>query len=110
MAGPPTGHEDCEKQCIQDDACRSFGLRFTLRRRTETETQFRALINQLERAGGETRSEQDRGWILGRNAIRAGSLHCGVWRGPAIDPAARSQSAIFPVTGWWKRSRARAND
>jgi hypothetical protein len=98
------------RAATRDDTYRSFGLRFTLRRKTENDAQFRARINHLERAGGETPSEQDKGWILGSNAVRAGSLHCDVWRGPAVDLAARGQIAVYPVGGWWKRSKAKAND
>lgn len=98
------------RAATRDDTYRSFGLRFTLRRRTETDAQFRGRINHLERTGGGTSSEQDKGWILGSNAVRAGSLHCDVWRGPAVDLAARGQIAVYPVGGWWKRSKPRAND
>jgi hypothetical protein len=98
------------RAATRDDTCRSFGLRFTLRRRTETDAQFRGRINHLERTGGGTSSEQDKGCILGSNAVRAGSLRGDVWRGPAADLAARSQIAVYPVGGWWKRSKPRAND
>jgi len=98
------------RAATRDDTYRSFGLRFRLRRRDETEAQFRGRINKLETLAGAPAPDQDTNWLLGPNSIRAGSLHCDVWRGPAVDLAARSQIAIHPVGGWWKRSRERAND
>ncbi|WP_217497458.1 hypothetical protein [Trinickia violacea] len=38
-------------------------------------------------------------------AIQAGSLHCDLWRGRAIDLAGHDSIAVYPIDGWWK-SRA----
>lgn len=40
--------------------------------------------------------------LLGPKAIQAGSLHCDLWRGRAIDLALHDEIAMYPVTGWWK--------
>lgn len=41
-------------------------------------------------------------WLLGSNAVQAGSLHCDLWRGRAIDLALHDAIGVYPVTGWWK--------
>ena len=82
----------------------SFGLRFALKRPTETRTNFRQRINRLER--GEERiaaAEPDPRWIFGSQSIAAGSLHSDVCIGPAAElAAARDLIAIYPVSGWWR--------
>ena len=40
--------------------------------------------------------------LLGPKAIQAGSLHCDLWRGPAIELASHDAIAVYPVGGWWK--------
>jgi hypothetical protein len=37
--------------------------------------------------------------------MQAGSLHCDVWRGRAIELAGHDAIAIYPVGGWWKSQR-----
>lgn len=93
------------------DTYRSFGLRFALKKRRETTHQFRQRLSRtdekVEKAGGETDY-----WLVGTQAVQAGSLHCDLWRGPAIDLAAHDEIAIFPVGGWWKShtGQGRIND
>lgn len=86
----------------------SYGLRFDLRRKGETVGNFRRRVNAAEREdprragpGGPI----DNGWLLGPMSVSAGSLHCDVWSGPAIDLLGRDQICISPVNGWW-RNRA----
>jgi hypothetical protein len=43
--------------------------------------------------------------MLGEDSISAGSLHCDVWQGAAIELSRRNMLCIKPVTGWW-RNRA----
>ena len=53
----------------------------------------------------EAGTEADNGWMLGSNSRAqgsAGSLHCDVWQGNAVDLANRHMVAIYPVAGWWK--------
>ena len=45
--------------------------------------------------------------MLGEDSISAGSLHCDVWTGPAIELLGRNTLCIKPVVGWW-RNRASA--
>jgi hypothetical protein len=72
----------------------SFGLRFDLKRSTETETEqeFYERINEMERDGSSRGpAAQDDGWTFGSQNIAAGSVHCDVWRGSAIDLASRGK-------------------
>jgi hypothetical protein len=34
--------------------------------------------------------------------VQAGSLHCDLWRGYAVDLAGHDAVAVYPVGGWWK--------
>ncbi|MAJ09229.1 S8 family peptidase [Ponticaulis sp.] len=90
----------------------SFGLRFDLKRRTESEQNFIERINAKERddpRGAGPRSDGDSGWRFGPKSISAGSLHCDEWMGPAAHLAARDMICIKPVTGWWKDSARNCN-
>lgn len=87
----------------------SHGLRFDLRRSTESLHRFRTRINQLARSEGyETENSSDPNWVIGVNQRSRGSIHSDIWRGTATDLANRGVVAVFPVTGWWKtRERLR---
>lgn len=82
----------------------SHGLRFDVRRPTETTDEFRKRINKLAVEEEEKRppSADDTGdWLLGSQERVRGSLHVDHWTGTAADLAARGCIAIYPVTGWW---------
>ncbi len=90
------------KAATRPDTYRSFGLRFAMKKRGETAAAFRARVNAAqERDGSATETETDC-WLLGPKAVQAGSLHCDLWRGYAIDLAGHDSIAIYPVGGWWK--------
>lgn len=80
---------------------RSFGLRFDLKRRRESATEFQSRFNSElgDRTGG---GEGDPGWDFGPKSVSAGSLHCDTWNGTAVELASRDQLAIYPVMGWWR--------
>lgn len=80
---------------------RSFGLRFDLKRRQESESQFRRRRN-AEMGEPVRDSEADPNWDFGPKAIAAGSVHSDTWSGRAVDLASRDRLAIFPVVGWWR--------
>lgn len=81
----------------------SFGLRFDLKRKSETEPAFRHRINKLESLEQKPpKAESDNNWTFGSKHVAAGSVHSDVWVGPAIDLAARDKIAISPVSGWWR--------
>jgi hypothetical protein len=85
----------------------SFGFRFDLKRALETEQAFLERVNALERGDGQrSATTADNGWTFGSLSIAAGSLHCDVWKGSAVELASRGKIAIYPVGGWW-RDRAR---
>lgn len=86
----------------------SHGLRFDHQRPKETRAQFRLRVNASERPDSKRRpvtQPADPRWLLGEESISAGSLHCDVWRGPAIELLDRDTLCIKPVNGWW-RNRA----
>ncbi len=83
----------------------SHGLRFALKRGTETIPQFRARINQavsLEESGlVEAATAGEDNWFLGQ--IRdVGSIHSDIWSGSAAELTRRNALAVYPIVGWWK--------
>lgn len=82
----------------------SHGLRFDMKRSTESVTEFRKRINGAARPDGESNktSSDDPDWLIGSQGRLRGSIHADIWRGSAIDLASRGQIAIYPSTGWWK--------
>lgn len=90
------------KAATRPDTYRSFGLRFAMKKRGESEAAFRARVNAAQVKDGSEPGEEKSCWLLGPKAIQAGSLHCDLWRGHAIDLAGHDSIAIYPVGGWWK--------
>lgn len=90
---------------IEPQRYQSHGLRFDLRRKGETLTTFKMRVNASEREdpriGPRVEPDDDR-WLLGPNSVSAGSLHCDVWSGPAIELLGRDTICIKPVKGWWR--------
>jgi len=100
------------KAATRPDTYRSFGLRFDMKKRGESDANFRSRITaSQEKDGGEVESEASY-WLLGPKAIQAGSLHCDLWRGRAIELAGHDAIAVYPVGGWWKShlGQKRMND
>lgn len=89
------------KAATRPETYRSFGLRFEMKKRTETAVAFRRRLTQ-RRDGAEPAANEGSHWLLGPNAFKAGSLHCDLWRGAAVDLASHDEIAIYPVGGWWK--------
>jgi hypothetical protein len=100
------------RAATRPDTYRSFGLRFVMKKRGETDAQFRARVNAAQENDGAGADQEASYWLLGPKAIAAGSLHCDLWRGRAIELARHDQMAIFPVGGWWKShiGQRRMND
>lgn len=82
----------------------SHGLRFDVKRPSESEAEFRSRINAAARDEEEgTRSSgDDSGWLVGKQNRHKGSLHSDIWRGRAADLASRGIIGIYPALGWWK--------
>ncbi|MFD9901288.1 S8 family serine peptidase [Mesorhizobium sp. NPDC059025] len=102
------------RAATRPDTYRSFGLRFELKKRLETDDEFRTRLSYPEepahaedliQAAGKNQDAQiaeTSHWLLGPKAVQAGSLHCDLWRGYAVELASHDHIAIFPVSGWWK--------
>jgi hypothetical protein len=87
----------------------SHGLRFELKKPTETVEEFVRRVNrdaEQEEDGAVPRATggSDR-WLVGPNQRNLGSLHQDIWEGSAADLAASGVLAVHPVGGWWKNSR-----
>jgi hypothetical protein len=90
------------RAATRPDTYRSFGLRFEMKKRSETRAAFRHRVNASQ-AKDEVEAEGDISyWLLGPKSIQAGSLHCDIWRGHAVDLALHDAIAVYPVGGWWK--------
>ena len=89
----------------------SFGLRFDLKRRSETVANFAKRLNKQAWENPEDRPSKDDDrdrWLFGTQSMSAGSLHSDEWTGPAVNLLSRNFICIKPVGGWWKE-RAKAD-
>lgn len=87
----------------------SHGLRFDVRRASETTDEFRFRINKRARQENQqttVSSSTDNDWVVGSTNRNHGSIHCDIWRGTAADLAERGAVAVFPTAGWWKHRKA----
>lgn len=90
------------KAATRPDTYRSYGLRFEMKKRGETEARFRSRISASQANDGSDSGSEQSYWLLGPKSIQAGSLHCDIWRGWAADLALHDAIAVYPVGGWWK--------
>lgn len=91
---------------VDSQRYQSHGLRFDLQRPRETLAQFKKRVNASENEGPRGgAAPADARWVLGTDSMSSGSLHCDVWRGPAIELLGRNMLCVKPVNGWW-RNRA----
>jgi hypothetical protein len=82
----------------------SHGLRFDVKRPSESDDGFRARINAAARSEeeGTSKGGSDPSWVVGTNNRHRGSVHSDMWRGSAADLASRGVLAVYPALGWWK--------
>jgi len=83
----------------------SHGLRFDVKRPTESTDEFRWRINLAardEEEGTRRRNDGDPSWLIGTQGRHRGSLHSDIWRGTAAELASRGFIAVYPTGGWWK--------
>ena len=81
----------------------SHGLRFGVKRPTESNAEFQKRLNRVARAEEEDApSSDDVAWTLGTKLRSRGSVHSDWWHGTATDLAACGQIGVFPVIGWWR--------
>ncbi len=90
------------KAATRPETYRSFGLRFEMKKRNETDAHFRSRLTASQEESASESATETSCWLLGPKSVNAGSLHCDLWRGRAIDLAAHDAIAIYPVSGWWK--------
>ncbi len=83
----------------------SHGLRFEVKRPTESMEEFRKRVNkkaleeeEVKPVAGSDSSE----WYLGDQARNRGSIHSDILSCSAVDLAARGAITVYPVSGWWK--------
>ncbi len=89
---------------------KSHGLRFDVKRATESDEQFQQRVNKLARdedAKYEGSVKESGGeWYLGNKLQSLGSIHSDTWHGTAASLAERGYVAVYPVGGWWKERKA----
>ncbi len=90
------------KAATRPDTYRSVGFRFDLKKRTESAAHFRGRLSASQEKPPSEYERESSHWLLGPKAVQAGSLHCDLWRGAAIDLAGHDAIAVYPVGGWWK--------
>ena len=82
----------------------SHGLRFKVKRATETLDEFKLRINAHDR--DEDYDEDHAGdtgtWELGVSGPTNGSIHSNIWHGTAAALAERGHIAVHPNLGWWR--------
>jgi hypothetical protein len=100
------------RAATRPETYRSAGLRFELKKRSESVENFKKRYEPPVPGDKAIVLQETDRWLLGPDAISAGSLHCDLWRGPAVELARHDAVAIFPVTGWWKThaGQRRMND
>lgn len=82
----------------------SHGLRFEVKRPTESDDEFRKRINKaaLDEESDSRGSSEPSAWFLGPQARHRGSLHADMLEATAAELAECGAVAVYPVTGWWK--------
>lgn len=81
----------------------SHGLRFDLKKGTETADEFKKRINKKSRDDDDEETNYTGlKWSIGPNVRNVGSIHSDVWTGTAAELAGMDTIAIFPVSGWWR--------
>ena len=83
----------------------SHGLRFDIKRPTDTNDEF---LDRITKPVGDEdersviSAADDRSWAVGPYLRCKGSVHSDVWTGTAAQLALTETIAVYPVTGWWK--------
>ena len=81
----------------------SHGLRFDVKRPTESVDEFRARINVAARDSNMILpSSDDQSWLIGKQNRHLGSIHGDIWQGSAAELASRGCIGVYPTMGWWR--------
>ncbi len=86
----------------------SHGLRFDVKRPTESLDEFRKRLNEMALDDDEDKpasGSDSADWYLGDQVRKHGSIHSDILQGSAADIAERGVVAVYPVSGWWKDQR-----
>ena len=84
----------------------SHGLRFEVKRPSETLDDLRKRVSQAARVEDEEYEAvgDTSGWELGPKLRTRGSVHRDWWTGTAADLANCGVITVYPVSGWWRES------
>jgi hypothetical protein len=87
----------------------SHGLRFDVKRPTETLEDFRRRLgNAAAREEGDDapqpETSADDRWYIGSRFRNSGSLHADIWTGTGAELADSGYVGVTPVGGWWKEN------
>ncbi len=87
----------------------SHGLRFDVKRPTETLEDFQQAAGQRggREEGGDApqpETSADDRWYIGSRLRNSGSLHADIWTGTGAELADSGYIGITPVGGWWKEN------
>lgn len=83
----------------------SHGLRFEVRRPTETLDDLRQRVTRTaweEPSDRPAFPRDDRNWQIGPRLRTHGSIHSDEWTGTASELSVCNHIAVYPVTGWWR--------
>lgn len=82
----------------------SHGLRFRVKRPTESLQEFRERLSRAAREQEEppAAAGQEHPWRLGVNLQTRGSIQSDQWMGTAADVAACPIIGVYPTSGWWR--------
>jgi hypothetical protein len=85
----------------------SCGLRFDIKRPTETEDEFKQRMNAAMRDDDFqiNRPEVANNWQIGSNNRNVGSIHSDVWEDTAINLSESNFIGVYPVVGWWRERK-----
>jgi hypothetical protein len=88
---------------------RSHGLRFDVIRPYEPENHFKGRLTKAMREDEtidySNDGAKDTWWKLGTDNRTKGSIHSDIWKGTASELAGCNVLAVYPVNGWWKKSK-----
>lgn len=86
----------------------SHGLRFKFISPNQSLENFKASINKEDLYDDYEKSDaESKGWIFGSNLRTKGSIHSDIWQGTAAELMTMNTIAIYPISGWWKSSKAK---
>lgn len=90
----------------------SHGLRFNVKRPTESLDEFRQHLSREfwpksdedpnKKEPPDKRDNESRDWVIGEYGQNKGSIHSDWWQGTASQLAESEYIGIYPVTGWWR--------